>query len=684
VEATDVLDYFGFTEIEIGKWTEQRRYLEQVGVSAVPPSEVDVLSLFPSFIWPEYVSAFFIGLFSNSNIHLGDYYMPIAYTRSQEWVDSKDRRELVGAAVRQFMSLVDTLMFNGREDSQETRKPGWTDKNTDTLSVSLICKYPDSGPLHDFLDMYRDEADRALAEAGPKHEPTWDDTLDELQVVFPFNLFRKVVIDSEPFVVSDQFKVFNYWNGSFVGSDIFAGRKLNGEGTNQENFNQIINGWYRHWQVDMEHYASENSDGSSVTIKVVGYDVIAAGVREAGERFSEVEMGISGLRMEPHNGNNLYPYTIAGQELFDTKKNPFNVTIQWQDKNSGKWLYFHQASRGQQDLILLFLQFSMRSDPDNYFVLADEFDRHLHPTVAAQVLEALHHRAMEVGAVVIASTHSVPMFNSSVLRSLPRIYAQRTADGGFDYKDSATVDSVAMAEILGVSPLDAKRLNKLLVIMEGEHDVLIVNHLFGSDDVLLEQIEVSHTDGIHGFSGTWNNVLRHLDSPVLFVYDKRNLAIEEAWTKTQKAAALPGSLNLWSNSSLWKILDELTQRKRGKKVSGDVEAEKILYLLKGIIKSDQSRTYIPRVHLHGVAYDDIIDCLPIRAFKGPADIKTWEDAHRKYQNGNILKKEFVINSGTVKSALAMNKDKVDPELTRLYASIRALVSTETKNGRLHD
>lgn len=80
---------------------------------------------------------------------------------------------------------------------------------------------------------------------------------------------------------------------------------------------------------------------------------------------------------------------------------------------------------------------------------------------------------------------------------------------------------------------------------------------------------------------------------------------------------------------------------------------------------------LKKVEIFGLNCDDIVDLLPITAFPGAAQYKSWEIAHKNLtmSNGEDFKNRLGINETSIKLALTTIKDKWHPELIRLFETV---------------
>jgi hypothetical protein len=415
-------------------------------------------------------------------------------------------------------------------------------------------------------------------------------------------------------------------------------------------------------------------DGEAPQFELIGLEKLRAVLKTAEVRLRNCEIAIDGLDLQ-------WP----SSESIPTLVFPRLV---WLDAVSGAWLETSHASDGQLQVLTLFLELGLievrasRGAASHVVLVGDEFDRNLHPTAATAVLGVLADLLTEIpGATAIVSTHNVASASAPAIRSCERIIARRDASG-FKYLKSMDSSIEAISDVLGVAALDALRLKRLHIVVEGTHDELVISDLLKNQVPELNDIEIVNARGLYGWSGLYANWLRHLDAPVLLVHDKRNQELEENWRLCQRQVEETGSLKPWERSWFESERGKAEYRSsRGEWRPGDGELLQVLYLLRdNIFRGDNLQA--KRVHIFGLSCEDIVDLLPISEFENAArSYSCWEDAHREFRkkspkgSSKKFKKDLDINEKTVRSALSNNQDHVVPELGRLLGEIRRLLDS---------
>jgi hypothetical protein len=355
---------------------------------------------------------------------------------------------------------------------------------------------------------------------------------------------------------------------------------------------------------------------------------------------------------------------------------------------SGEWLDLEQASRGQRDVLALFIQLArlevergahMSIEDRHVILFSDEFDKSLHPTASTAVLERLAAVAEQLPAVsIVVSTHNVSALSRPALLGVSRIFASRSNDD-FRYIESLNSTLDVVSEVLGASFLDALKLKRLYLLVEGNHDELIIGDVLKDQIPEMRDVEIVNGGGVNAWSGIIANSLRFLDAPVLLVHDKRNSELEREWARHQGVHRRTGRLPNWGDTGLSAMLTDLGfRRHKGRSNKGDGELERLLWLLKDNV-FDRDQSLASRIFVFGLECDDIVDLLPISSFPKARRFASWAAAHDDFDTrhpragGEKFKYEFGIKDRSVGDALKATMDSVHPELGRLCEAVRYLL-----------
>jgi hypothetical protein len=690
----DMLRWFGFSEQAIDDWN----YLSNLGDGALPSIfrwDADVARGYirtrveegppKSFMIQRCSVAIFLNLIRNADVAIGDddadwteYGIRrfarleglVGSTNSRPWLRNAEFAGLIGPALEQFLATCDRVVARS------------------TGCAQLVAPVPASGPLREFFDV----CDRRHAESPPE---------GSVRLTFPHTLFYRTDLADEPCVMCDEFKIEPIMVGDQQNFVPFSTTVL--EGDDRSTLDRLVHASADHFEAWARSKAFISAMSSSEGDGEVPVDDHALRMSEyfsaIGSDLHACEIGIAGVRVVE---------TPSTRERSDEHERRW--MIEWQSPFSDRWLKVDSMSQGQRDALTLLLAIGPTRGEGPYapyrsldtksaswghsasFVLADEFDKHLHPTASRLLAERIHATALQSGARVILSTHSVPALTDRSLRQARRIFASRTVEGGFSYSTGQEVDRSVLAEVLGVDHLDALRLTNGFLLVEGMHEEALVARLM-SDPMLgppVEGVDVINARGIWSYSGIWSNVLRLLEARVVVMYDKQSVVFEDEWRKFQNKLRAEDSVHpAWRDTGFASMLEDVQARRREhKSQSGDDELANILGFAKSVILDDSGRLgpVVQRIDFLGLQCHDIVDLLPVSAFP-PAiavgrtwdEVRTWWNQHpRADRRSTDFKKHFGINERSVKTAVArIDLSDPHPEILRIAEAIRLLAGGTT-------
>ena len=645
---SELLKSFGADDVELEQW-QKRADLFDMQNTDYHPGMGDAQNAFPaSFVFGEHFLDFIIASLSMSYFHLEGWNFrgPEQYESGKEWWSDPAKRNTVFLALKEMASSATHIRVQSKDDRKE---------------FELLVRKPDSGPICDLLN----------ERIGPDRNDPWShlNRIDGFADSYPFDLlqeidlFGEIYIRSIPIPFAKTFRTGKYkqypWN-------LMEVAVLDSDGKLEESIyklqRKLFSKFCTEKFVNDADDESSNIRGDSHTVTMVGYDKIDSLLKSVSKAISICEIGIEALRaVIPKDGS-------------------FVPELEFHDSEAKEWLPLAKSSQGQFDVMQLFLELYLLEvhTASLRVIVADEFDKHLHPKAATKVLEEVQRYSTLKRIVSVFSTHSISQYLSPSIRSQPRIFFDRSAEGSIQLTEWSSAEPYVVAEILGTTEMDAYLLKRLYVMVEGDHDVAIFKDLFKSDTKILEDIHIFSSAGTYGFAGTWET-LRLLYAPVLIVYDKKSDALESAWNQIRKASADPKNrLDLWHDFSLKKIWLGYRERSRtNSRVAGDTELNSLILFLKNVVDVGNSgsdpRRNSQRIFLHGVAYPDIVDALPIRHFR--SSYKSWEEAREvNNMNPSGFKEKMRINKDTVRDALAKIEIHSDPELLKLKEKVKEILS----------
>ena len=663
-----LLAHFGADPGDYRDWKD-REYLYYQKSDPFHPEWVDAKeTVREKYVLGEHFLDFIVASMSQSYVHYNDgQYSPAAFVHGSEWWEDKSKRALVFSALKELIEGATHIRV--KVDHSFT-----TGVN---LQFELLAKKLQHGAINELLSSRTISNPVWVNESDPTDRRTFSTGPYAHQDSFPFDMVQVVDFLGEKYVKSISIPIaksildekrdgnrHHLW--SLIGLTVFdisgdredEAKQLQNRVWGLTRTSRIVN---QDPQIVTETFEEETVDSyakDSFVLRITGLDRVNSFYKEISEQISKCDIGISALKgMEPN------PIALSAPNQFELAP-----TIIFQDAETHEWLPITKASQGQFDTILFLcrLQLSGFERSAVRIMVADEFDKHLHPTAAIKVLEIVQQYCLEKKILTFISTHSLSQYLSPGIRGLPRIFFDRNVTGDICLTSRSSADPLLVAEVLGTTELDAYLLKNLYVMVEGEHEILIFNDLLKSEGRILEDIRIFSSAGTYGFHGIWET-LRLLHSPVLVIYDKKSEALELAWKQIQIAAVdLKNKLNLWNDYGIKKIYFEVEKRvNQHPRIPGDTELWSLLKFLKLVLNSEDCRRNISRVFLHGIEYDDIVDALPIKHFVGDR-FKSWDDARMQYNaDSRKFKKIMSINEGSIKRAIAETNLHKDPELLKV-------------------
>ena len=272
------------------------------------------------------------------------------------------------------------------------------------------------------------------------------------------------------------------------------------------------------------------------------------------------------------------------------------------------------------------------------------------------------------GGVALFTTHSSATISTGFVK---RLFTRKNMDGTFDITTDHSHDNLGVQYQLGLNELEVSLLKKLVIIVEGTHDELIIRNLFYKDNAEMDDLWFVPARGASGFSQVWGAGLGLFSQPVLLVYDKKNLELEFSWDKAKLLAQNKSATEVWKESGLKAMISSIADRRKRRQIrSGDIETESVLHTMKKALDDNQSQ----RLSLHGLDADDIVMLIPPKYFPKVSD---WEEVKRiakiNHWTGAEWKAEFGVTARTIADALKMNQDEVSPEFQQLFSHIKELI-----------
>lgn len=639
-ESVEVLKFFEFPEKEI-KAFETRLSDHFFEFGPFNPGQHEMEKPRENLNFRDYFAEFFLALMSTSNINQVDYEVGFGscFNCTDYLADKSERVRLV-SALREVLEK--------------------------TTHIELFC---DKGEVKFTLISLIDEGDQGddlkevLNKFGELREQYDSET-------FPFDLLsNEASLSTLPMKLEFEFRPYE-WRPFDILDLTFQKQK--------ESIDQLKELFTSFLNLEIAH-----EDLSDYQVKVSVSTNLDKLIQQVNTLLPDIDIGISKIERK----NPSYHFNPDGKQILISKnylgsKSNYDFTpiIGWHDSNSKKLLPLEICSDGQLDVLRILINLcnftSSASTAGVKFLLIDEFDRHLHPVIAQQLLDLLDRFAKKFETYVLVSTHTI---SSLTIHKHAQLFASRDIYG-FHHLSIYRHDDPKVASIqLGIPERDVRKFMKLFVVVEGDHEEIIFNELFSSNSSQLD-FEIINLNGLQGLANIWRSLLQHESADVLVVYDKKNQQFEEVWLNLQRdRSKAQFAENLFESSGIKKIQAEAYNRiKSNKRLPGDTELNALGFLLKEVLdKNDNQIRNIKRLHLHGMGVPDIVECLPISEFPKARSFKSWEILRQ--QNEHLKPSEFKIKFGidnkSVEKAVKgkLSQDLIHPELQSLWSRILGIL-----------
>lgn len=629
VESKELLKHFGFTELEISRFEE--RITQHQNEFVYSPGWDQIERPRENLNFRDYFAEFFLVLLSSSEVHRVPWEVgPGTNFDCREFLSDKNERERLMVALRELYENTTHV---------ELKTAG------KDLQLSLISASTPSIELQKVVNF--------LKGLSKKYE----------NKTFPFDLLRTeegfLALQFIPLRLDSSYRW--QWRPFDVVDATFSSRK-----ESLENLNRIF-----------RSFVSMKVDQESLThyqVDVSGLADLDAMLRQVNTLLREVDIGVAqvGLQKVGHSWD-----TVSVK--FPGADHDFTPVVGWQDSITNRWLPLKYCSDGQLEVIRILVNlcsFTRRSSAATAkFLLIDEFDRHLNPIIAQQTLSLVNRYAKKFNTYALISTHSI---SSLDIYKHSQVFASRDVNGFFNLSMYRIGDNSILSDQLGIPERDVKRFSKLFVMVEGDHEEIIFNELFSSNNFF--DYEIINLSGLKQIRGRWRSELQYENADVLVVYDNRNAMLEEMWSNLQKKwGRAQIAEKLFERSGFKQMRKEAYSRlDKGKGLPGDVETNFLGFLFEEVLdKTLNQQKNIKRLHLHGVEVADIVDCLPIEDFPTACkEAKNWKNLHERHPKltGQQFKRRFDINNETVQKSVRSGnfRDSIHPELQKLWARIQGL------------
>jgi hypothetical protein len=338
------------------------------------------------------------------------------------------------------------------------------------------------------------------------------------------------------------------------------------------------------------HIADEHLGGSKLVgmlLELQGYEELKELLKSASDILSQLDIGVAELVGEIKPGRTYGE--PSGSPRTDAPDTPFSLGLSFSGRPDGRQHPLEQASDGQRSAIFAvltvlgnrFLYNHSSSRAAVNIAVADEFDRHLHPSTADKLLSVLHQKASEAGLSLLVSTHSIPLLESTGLRSCRRIYAECDFSNRIEIGVKPSHSLSSFAGLLGTSVLQARSLRSLHVVVEGNTDELVLREALDDPRLPVNELDFHVMDGMRQLKSLWRSSLSHLSRPILVVYDNRSMEFESEWHGRVHAESAA-----WSEQRVLRQLEHQLNTRRQNQRAWNSAGRDIRDLIENAIKSN--------------------------------------------------------------------------------------------------
>lgn len=348
-----------------------------------------------------------------------------------------------------------------------------------------------------------------------------------------------------------------------------------------------------------------------------------------------------------------------------------HAPVRWQAFDpSGLWVELEDLSRAQYRWSVLAIRLAVfnHSRSGRALLLIDEPEAGLHRRAERHLAAGLLALAREADATVVVATHS-PAFLSAGAAEL--VHVHRDADGR-TVLSAMPADLRARIDELGLEPSDVLQHCRTIVLVEGQHELVIFEELFGDEFRAAGAILLTMR-GARKLSATADSelIFRYTDAQLVVVLDNDDPERVTGIWNAARAAFEQGADHLAA-------LSELTRRKK------DLEQAALQeFCAKALLAGNADR-----VSFRTLSLPDIPEYLNVHdvAAQAPSGV-TWSDLRQEWQRtrkeGNRPRfKDWAAASYEADysdeglRAATRRLDHVHPDLTALLEHVAGAKSTK--------
>jgi predicted ATPase len=314
--------------------------------------------------------------------------------------------------------------------------------------------------------------------------------------------------------------------------------------------------------------------------------------------------------------------------------------------------YFWRVALAVADYLLARTADSDDDGLDPAVLMLDEPERGLHPTAVTHLAVGLR-KVSDRGLQIVVATHSPVLVASQTAR----LWLTKRHHEQISVELVTSKVAQSAQEELGLNRGDLLMMTKTFLVVEGQHDKVILETLFGTE---------------HGPDYLRADYLRYTDANMVFVMDNLTSRVRDLWNDARTTI---------SNTAIAR--DEISDELRtalvamGKDSNKDRTAE--FTLMAQLMSAAIEHRLEDRVEVYPLMRADILDYLSPHALLGVE--LTWDELQKRAGSagsGTKFKKwlekqygEEVLNDKNI-AAAAQQLDQPSPELTDILAFIGSI------------
>ena len=372
-------------------------------------------------------------------------------------------------------------------------------------------------------------------------------------------------------------------------------------------------------------------------------------------KFRGLGIGINGIRLELEGG---LSSALSGGML----------KMKVQDSVSQQWLKIDQLSSGQRSWLAFVLNNTGFRENNRTILLADEVDRGLAERAIAPMMMYLE----SLYPVCVLATHSPAALRSQV-GSIQHV--ERNSTGVIGISDPIGLDDPQKtAERLGISVTELLTFLEVVVMVEGEHDLVVIQSLLEN-----RKIVNGLNTRVIPFRGTKN--LTNIEARILFEFtDASVVLIVDHARQNRIDEALAMAREFQGKRLTSTVMGKIKICLNGGNASNE-EA-----VLADVIEQALERRVLDRITCVGLEVVDIIRIFPTQDFGlvwGWSEYENeWQDAKKNKTTDEDFKKYLKsrynakINAGTIKAAV----EKLSTPPKELWGALEAIESARFSRG----